>query len=246
MATVASPEGSRRLRLLAWCVHGFTASGTALALLALDALARQAWREALLWQLAALAVDGVDGSLARAAKVKHWVPRIDGEALDLIVDYLNYVLVPSLLLWRSGALPETLAVPLLILVQFSSLYVFTRRDMKTEDGYFNGFPALWNVVAAYALLLQPSPAVTAVLVLLLSILSFAPVHVVHPFRTRDYPGLAKVLALAWAASTLLLILSDPERSWRQIAAYASLATLAAIAVLGFLRTVRGARPAAPA
>ena len=41
----------------------------------------------------------------------------------------------------SGAIPET-AYHIV-----ASLYVFARRDMKTEDNYFRGFPALWNIVA---------------------------------------------------------------------------------------------------
>ena len=240
MAASAPPESSRRQRWLAWSVHGLTASGAALALLALDAIARQAWREALLWQLLALAIDGIDGTLARAARVKDRVPRIDGEALDLIVDFLNYVLVPSMLLWRTGALPVGLALPLLVLVQFGSLYVFVRRDMKTEDGYFRGFPALWNVVALYALLLRPDPGTMGLIVLILALASFAPVHVVHPFRTRDYPALARSLAFAWAAATLVLIVSEGEGAAGQGAAYASLILTVAIAALGLMRTARGA------
>ena len=240
MAASARPESSFVARFLAWCVHGLTASGAALALLSIDALAREAWREVLLWQLLALAIDGIDGSLARAAKVKERVPRIDGEALDLIVDYLNYVLVPTLLMWRSGGLPTELALPLLVLVHFSSLYVFTRRDMKTADGYFRGFPALWNVVALYALLLRPDPAVLAAIVLTLAVASFAPVHVVHPFRTQHHPQLARVLALAWAGATLAMILLSPDTAARQIAVYGSLLAMAAIVALGLIKTAREA------
>ena len=34
---------------------------------------------------------------------------------------------------------------------FALLYDFARTDLKTEDNYFRGFPALWNVVAFYLL-----------------------------------------------------------------------------------------------
>ena len=67
----------------AWGVHLFTASGAVLALLALDAVIRNAIRDALLWLLVALVVDGVDGTLARRLRVAERVPRIDGAALDL-------------------------------------------------------------------------------------------------------------------------------------------------------------------
>ncbi|HEY0163891.1 MAG TPA: CDP-alcohol phosphatidyltransferase family protein, partial [Sphingomicrobium sp.] len=133
----------------AWLVHAFTATGALLALLALMAVEERDWTMALVWLAVALFVDGIDGSLARWARVKEKAPRIDGDTLDLVIDYLSYVFVPTLFMWRSGMLPEPLIVPLAALIQLSSLYVFARRDMKTDDGYFRGFPALWNVLALY-------------------------------------------------------------------------------------------------
>lgn len=229
--------GPRRWPIAAWGVHAFTASGVIVAMLALDALFRSAWDEVLLWQLVAVAIDGIDGTLARAAKVQERLPRIDGAAMDLIVDYLNYVLVPAMLLWRSGALPENAAVCLTMLVLLSSLYVFVRRDMKTEDGYFRGFPALWNVVAAYVVLLGLGQDISAVLVAGLAALSFAPILVIHPFRARDFGWLPPALAVAWAVSTLLAVLL-PDAA---IATLVSLITLAALTALGFVRTARGPR-----
>jgi phosphatidylcholine synthase len=140
----------------AWLVHLFTASGVVLAFLALRAVDQGEWRLALLWLLAALAVDGVDGTLARMARVKEHAPRIDGEAFDLIVDYLNYVFVPVLFIVEAGLVPPGAELPLAAAILLSSLYVFVRRDMKTQDNYFRGFPALWNVVALYLFAAQPS------------------------------------------------------------------------------------------
>ena len=96
----------------AWGVHLFTSSGIVLGLLALIAIERGEPRQALLWLLLALLVDGVDGTLARAAKVQERLPRIDGAALDLIIDYLNYVFIPVLLIWHGRYLPDGLALPL--------------------------------------------------------------------------------------------------------------------------------------
>ena len=62
------------------------------------------------------------------------LPQIDGTALDLVVDYLTYVFVPAWLLWRLGAFPQTVALPVVTLILLSSLYTFARRDMKTDDG----------------------------------------------------------------------------------------------------------------
>lgn len=226
----------------AWLVHLFTASGVVLALLALEATDQGQWRLALLWLLAALAVDGIDGTLARAAKVREVVPRIDGEAFDLIIDYLNYVFVPAVFICRAGLVPAELALPLAAAILLSSLYVFVRRDMKTEDNYFRGFPALWNVVALYLFAAQPGAAVGAAVVIVLAILSFAPIVFVHPFRVRDWqPGL-KLVALAWAAATLALLWPGWSASAAKAWLAASLGLAAIMLALGLVRSLRGPSP----
>ena len=229
----------------AWLVHLFTASGVVLAFLALEAIDRGEWRLALLCLLAALAVDGIDGTLARWARVKEHAPSIDGEAFDLIVDYLNYVFVPAVFIVRAGLVPPGLALPLAAAILLSSVYVFVRRDMKTEDNYFRGFPALWNVVALYLFAARPGPTAGAVAVIVLAVLSFAPIVLVHPFRVREWQPWLKLFALLWAAATLALLWpgwsAGAARAWLA----ASLALAAVLIALGLVRTVRGpARPPA--
>ena len=242
MAEQRQQSGGSR-SAFAWAVHLLTAAGVVLALLALLAIERQQWREALLWLFAALVIDGVDGTLARAAKVRERVPRIDGEALDLVIDYLTYVFVPVLFIWRGGYLPDAAELPLTAAVLISSLYVFARRDMKTDDGYFRGFPAVWNVVAFYFFVTAPDPLVAAAVVALLVVMTWAPVHVVHPFRVRDYGTALPVITLLWAAATAALFV----RGWSDGVGAALLALsliCAGILVgLGLLRTMRGPRQA---
>ena len=194
----------------------------------------------MLWLFAALVVDGVDGTLARAARVKTVVPRIDGEALDLVVDYLNYVFVPAIFMLEAGLLLGRLALPLAALILLSSLYVFVRRDMKTDDGYFRGFPALWNIVALYLFAAAISPAVAAGIVGILVVLTFAPIHVLHPFRVRDYGPWPIVLGAVWGAATLA-VLAPALDSARQVLLAVSAISAIVIVGLGLLRTLRGPR-----
>lgn len=225
----------------AWLVHLFTASGVVIALLALEATYRGEWRMALLWFLAALAVDGVDGTLARWARVKEHVPRIDGEAFDLIVDYLNYVFVPAIFICRAGLVPEALALPLAAAILLSSVYVFVRRDMKTSDNYFRGFPALWNVVALYLFVAQPGPAAGAVVVAALAVMSFAPVRFVHPFRVRDYQPLLLISTFLWTIATLALLWPGWSPGTTRLWLWASYASAGVLLALGLVRTLRGDR-----
>jgi phosphatidylcholine synthase len=229
----------------AWLVHLFTASGVVLAFLALEATWRGDFRLALLWLLAALAVDGVDGTLARWARVKEHVPRIDGEAFDLIVDYLNYVFVPAVFICKAGLVPEALELPLAAAILLSSVYVFVRRDMKTPDNYFRGFPALWNVVALYLFVARPGADVGAVAVALLAVMSFAPIRFVHPFRVKDYQPLLRISALLWTIATLALVWPGWSPSAARLWLWASYASAAVLLGLGLIRTLRGDRAAAP-
>jgi phosphatidylcholine synthase len=225
----------------AWLVHLFTASGVVLAFLALEATWRGEWRLALLWLLAALAVDGIDGTLARWARVKEHAPRIDGEAFDLIVDYLNYVFVPAIFICRAGLVPQALALPLAAAILLSSVYVFVRRDMKTPDNYFRGFPALWNVVALYLFVAQPGTTAGAIVVAILAALSFAPIRFVHPFRVSDYQPVLQASAVLWAAATLALLWPGWRPDVAQWWLWASYASAALLLGLGLIRTVRGDR-----
>src|SRR5919106_5488577 len=113
-------------RVSAWMVHGLTASGAVFAILALLAILERDWQLALIWLAAALAVDAFDGTLARWAHVKTRAARIDGDTLDLIIDYLNYVFVPTVLIVKAGLVPASLAPILAGLILVSALYNFTR------------------------------------------------------------------------------------------------------------------------
>jgi phosphatidylcholine synthase len=236
---MAMPQPAAGGRLAAWAVHLFTATGVVIALLAIAAVERGDLRGALLWLLAALVIDGVDGALARGARVAERLPQIDGAALDLIIDYLNYVLVPALLILKGGFLPEALAVPLCAAILVSALYVFVRRDMKTDDGYFRGFPALWNVVAFYFVLVPIGEWLAAGIVAGLVVLTFAPVHVVHPFRAEDSKLLAPAAATVWAFSTLIMAANVVGDAGRGIALGLSLGSLLVLTAIGLLRTARG-------
>jgi len=226
----------------AWGVHVFTASGVVLALLSFAALDRGDERQALLWLVIAVAIDGIDGTLARAARVKARLPRIDGDALDLVIDYLTYVFVPAVLIWRGGYLPAPLALPLTALILLSSLYVFARRDMKTVDGYFRGFPALWILVAFYLVLVPVPPAAAAAVVAALVLLTFAPIHVIHPFRVRDYGKWPAAVTLAGTAAFIGLLLPGAAEELAPWLVAVTIAAVAILFVMGIVRTLRGPKP----
>ena len=83
-----------------------------------------------------------------------FLPRFSGEELDHLVDYVTYVTVPAFMLARAEIVPEGLRLPLAAVIMLVSLYHFSDTESKTADGYFVGFPAIWNVVVLYCFVLD--------------------------------------------------------------------------------------------
>jgi phosphatidylcholine synthase len=186
------------MRALAFCAHILTACGAALALLALIAAVRGEWALMFLWLGAALVVDAIDGPIARAVKVVEVLPRWSGEVLDLVVDFTTYVFVPAYAITASGLMPGALGLAAGIVIAVTGTLYFADRNMKTVDNFFSGFPAVWNLIAFYLLLLKPTPAVCATTVAVFAILTFVPVRFVHPFRVRRLRTVTVAMLTLWA------------------------------------------------
>src|SRR5687767_15877015 len=90
----------------AWLVHLYTASGFVLAFLAAIAVIEGDYRSAFLYLWLQVAVDATDGWLARRARVAERLPGFSGKTLDDLVDFLTYVFVPALAVWRGGIVPD--------------------------------------------------------------------------------------------------------------------------------------------
>ncbi|HSV29467.1 MAG TPA: phosphatidylcholine/phosphatidylserine synthase, partial [Candidatus Omnitrophota bacterium] len=179
---------------------------------------------------------GIDGPLARRLQVTTVMPRIDGTVLDLVVDYLTFVLVPAELIRRMGMLPEAWGVPAVALILLTACYHYARRDPKTADGYFRGFPALWNFVAFYFFLLRPSPEVGLAIVVALAVLTCTNLPFAHPLRVRHWPRATAIAIAAWAASGAAMLAQDGPPAPALLAV--SLASLAWVVGLGLWRALR--------
>jgi phosphatidylcholine synthase len=203
---------ARVRRAAGFSVHIFTASGSAVALLALYAAIDRDFSACFAWLGLALVIDGVDGTLARVARVTETASAIDGVVLDLVIDFLTYVLVPIVALWRSDLMPVTLSFWLGVIVVFASGLYFADTRMKTQDYWFRGFPALWNVVALYLFVLRPPAIISAFIILAGVAAMFAPVVFVHPMRVKTLRGLNIVASIAFFALSAIAILQGFDAS----------------------------------
>ncbi|MDQ0469452.1 CDP-alcohol phosphatidyltransferase family protein [Labrys wisconsinensis] len=224
-------------RALALGVHIFTATGVIWGFLALLAIARGDVKAMFLWLAVALFVDGIDGTIARRIDIVTAAPRWSGAALDLVVDFITYVLVPAYAVIEWGRLAPGWDIAAAALILLTSAMYFADNEMKTEDAWFKGFPAVWNLVVFYFFLLEPGAVTTFVVVAVLSALTFAPIVFVHPFRVAKLRAVTLTLLMVWSVLALHAIWRDmrPE-AWE-------VWTLSGIAVyflvLGYFRTKPG-------
>jgi phosphatidylcholine synthase len=205
--------------------------------LAIIAITRDDARAALLWLGAALAVDALDGPIARRLRIRELLPKVDGAVLDLVVDYLNYVVVPAVFLYWFDLLPAGWELAGAGFVLLTSLYCFANVEMKTEDNYFSGFPAIWNVVVLYFWLLETPGLVNAVVVVALGVLTFVPVTFVHPIRVREGQRLTWAALLVWAICAVALLVVAPASPWWLVVPW--LTASAWLAFVSVRRTLRG-------
>ncbi|MEN9412769.1 MAG: hypothetical protein RLZZ87_935 [Actinomycetota bacterium] len=165
-----------------YALHVMTASGAAAGLLALQAVIDNNVRGALLWLLVCQVLDGLDGPIARKIDVVFNAPRVDGYVLDLIVDYVTCVVVPVALMIRLEMLPTEFATLIAAMVLLLSALWFARTDIETEDHWFNGFPAVWNLAVPSFLIFDLSPRTVAITTVLLAISQLTNIKFPHLVR----------------------------------------------------------------
>jgi phosphatidylcholine synthase len=195
--------------IAAWLVHLYTASSAVIALLATRAIFEYRFRDAFWWLAAARVIDSSDGVLARVAGVKTRLPWFNGAKLDDIVDYLTYVFVPAVFVWRSLLVPDAWAVPVSGAMLLSSAYGFNQEAAKTADHFFTGFPSYWNIVVFYLFLMHASPIVNAIILLALAIMVFVPIRYVYPSRTPYWRTMTVALGLVWGVMLLVMVWQLP-------------------------------------
>ena len=139
--------------------------------------------------------------------MQRYAPRWDGALLDFVVDYMTYVIVPLMAVWRAGFLPEDYAPWTLGAIAAASALYFADRDMKLDGHWFRGFPALWNVLVLY-IFTFPLPEMLNLAVLgFAAALMFAPIRFVHPLRVERLRWLTLTALALWFVAAGALVLN---------------------------------------
>jgi phosphatidylcholine synthase len=190
------------------------------------------WQMMFVWLGAALIIDAADGPLARRLSVKTVLPRFNGERLDLIVDYLTYVAVPAYALTEAAIVPEAARLPAAAAILLSSLFHVADVNSKTEEGYFVGFPAIWNIVLLYLFALGLSPAAALAVVAMFVALTFVPILAVHPFRVERLRWLTCLIAALWTGAAAVAVANPfPSPLWVKALLVATAIYLASVGIV---------------
>ena len=110
--------------------------------------------------------------------------------------------VPAFALSQSDLLPQAFRLPAGIAVILSSLFHMADQESKTKDGYFIGFPAIWNVVCFYLFALSPAPFASLFIIAFFVVLTFVPILCVHPFRVADLRTFSAIVTGLWVVGAI--------------------------------------------
>jgi phosphatidylcholine synthase len=201
MSNNLSDATSRRA---GYVVHLMTASGAVAGLLALQAVFDNRWRAALLWLIVCQVLDGLDGPIARRFDVTIHAPLIDGHILDLVVDYVTCVVVPVALLARLELLPQHYETLVAGTIFLSSALWFARTDQETEDHWFNGFPAVWNLVVPTLLIFGSSSKVVMIVSLVLCASQLTKFKIPHLVRVAEFRKITLPLTIVYLVDLTIL------------------------------------------
>ena len=192
-------------KIAAWAVHRVTGSGAVIGFLALISIFNDDASGAFLRLGLALFIDWIDGTLARKVDVAKQTPNIDGTIVDSVVDYLNYTIIPSLMIYWFEMVPEGFQLIVPAAIFLVSIYTFANVNMITEDYYFRGFPSVWNIAVLYFFILGTHLYINVIVIFICIILTFIPIKFVHPLRVKELRNLTIFFTIIWSATTLKLV-----------------------------------------
>jgi phosphatidylcholine synthase len=191
-------------------VHTLTALGAVTGILALEAVFNGRIRRALVWLVICQVLDGIDGPIARKLDVKLSAPHIDGHVLDLVVDYVTCVVVPVVLLLQLDLGPHHLNPILAGAILVSSALWFARTDQETDDAWFRGFPAMWNIVIPSFIILGTRPIAVVIVCATGCALQLSNVEFPHIVRAPALRKATATITVLYFATFVLLSANYPH------------------------------------
>jgi phosphatidylcholine synthase len=222
-------------KALAWATHAFTASGMVAGFFAIVYISQHAFVEAWYCLIAALIIDGVDGTFARLFKVREVLPKVNGQMMDYVVDFANYAIIPGYFIYEAGEmvngkweyiLPEEWRWAAIAMLLIVSVLYYGMEGMVSTDMYFVGFPVMWNAVAFYLFFIFDwAPWVNFGWIVFLSIAHFLPLKFIYPSRSTKFliPNIIGTVVIIGSNLGLLAAIAlDGPQEWLRIGSIAGM------------------------
>lgn len=200
--------------------------------MAILAINNQNWREAMLWLVLCLVIDGVDGALARMFRVQEVLPYMDGKTIDYVIDFATYAIIPAYLFHEADLVSEAWRLPCTSIILLVSALYYGKEGMVSDDMYFMGFPVLWNMVVFYQLFVFPFDSTGNILtVFFFAILHFLPIKFVYPSQGKRFRWLSIVVTVFFIATLAAILWFYPEKLfWLTAMAYLTAGYYALMAI----------------
>ena len=194
--------------LLAWSVHLLTCSGLIVGFFALISVFKNDQTSAFLFLGLALLIDAIDGTLARKFKVTVFVKNIDGKMLDSVIDFFNYIIIPSVMIYWFKFVPSPFEIIIPSIILIISAISYSNNNLMTSDNFYKGFPCIWNILLFYLYLFDLSQIYNLFLISACILLKFIPMKFIHPLRVNKYRRYSAVFMVLWFISSFKILLTS--------------------------------------
>ena len=197
-------------KIPACLVHFLTGSGIIFSFMALVSVIEGYKLQTFIFLGVALIIDIIDGSLARKYKSEIIFPNIDGKTLDTIIDYINYIFIPCIMLYKFDYLPLNFIIVIPIVILCISLYSYVNVKLIDTSFSYIGFPSIWNVIVLYLEILGFNKFINLLIILFLIFLKFAPFKVIHPMRFPKFKKANIAILFGTLLTSIILLINKFE------------------------------------
>lgn len=192
-------------------IHVLTVTGIFAGMASLISVLDNKPAHAIVWMMIAVAIDGLDGPVARKWLSKSLNPRFDGFILDLVIDYVTCVIVPCAFMWQFGVVTHELSGQLTIAVILgSSAMWFSQTKGESDDHWFSGFPAAWNLVIPTLWLMQNNTSLNVAILIALSCLTLSKVEFPHTIKVKRFRIPNLIASTIWMVALIYFSFGEPN------------------------------------
>ena len=96
------------------------------------------------------------------------------------------------------------------MILFVSALWMARTDQETEDGWFNGFPAEWNMIIPTLYLIHANVWFNVVVCVVFCVLTLSRVQFAHPVSVRENRAISLTFMVAWLGSMTWLAIAQHD------------------------------------